>query len=307
MTTEHPTADVVVVGSINADLTVTVARHPAPGETLLGGGGGITAGGKGANQAVAAALQGASVAMVAAVGKDPYAEPATEHLRSSGVNMSSVAEVDETTGLAVITVSEDGENNIVVVPGANATVDAAYVESRADIIAGAGLVLLQGEIPADGFAAAVRLATGRVVVNLAPVIEVDRASLLKAAPIMANEHEAGLILEQLGAGIPSEEPTDLAQALLDAGFPSVVLTLGGAGALVADASGVTPIATPLVSSVDSTGAGDAFAGAFVARLVAGDDLVAAAEFAARVGAFSVTGHGAQASYPGPDDALPACE
>jgi len=307
MTTEHPTADIVVVGSINADLTVTVARHPSPGETLLGGGGGITAGGKGANQAVAAALQGASVAMVAAVGKDPYAEPATEHLHSSGVDMSSVAEVDETTGLAVITVSEDGENNIVVVPGANATVDAAYVESRADIIAGAGLVLLQGEIPADGFAAAVRLATGRVVVNLAPVIEVDRASLLKADPIMANEHEAGLILEQLGAGIPSEEPTDLAQALLDAGFPSVVLTLGGAGALVADASGVTPIATPSVSSVDSTGAGDAFAGAFVARLVAGDDLVPAAEFAARVGAFSVTGHGAQASYPGPDDELPACE
>ncbi|WIM72081.1 PfkB family carbohydrate kinase [Corynebacterium suedekumii] len=262
MTTEHPTADIVVVGSINADLTVTVARHPSPGETLLGGGGGITAGGKGANQAVAAALQGASVAMVAAVGKDPYAEPATEHLRSSGVDMSSVAEVDETTGLAVITVSEDGENNIVVVPGANATVDAAYVESRASISSPApGSSCCRVKSPRTASLRQSAWPPEAVVVNLAPVIEVDRASLLKADPIMANEHEAGLILEQLGAGIPSEEPTDLAQALLDAGFPSVVLTLGGAGALVADASGVTPIATPSVSSVDSTGAGDAFAGA----------------------------------------------
>ena len=165
--------DIVVVGSINADLTVRVRRHPHPGETLLGSGGGITPGGKGANQAVAAALQGGAVAMVGAVGTDAYAEPATEYLRSSGVDMSGVASVDETTGLAVITVSDDGENSIVVVPGANATVTADFVEERAPLIESARVVLLQGEIPADGFAAAVRLATGRVVVNLAPVIEVD--------------------------------------------------------------------------------------------------------------------------------------
>lgn len=295
---------IVVVGSINADLTVRVARHPSPGETLMGNGGGVTAGGKGANQAVAAALQGASVAMVSAVGKDPYAAPATEHLRAAGVDMHSVAEVDGPTGLAVITVADDGENSIVVVPGANATVDAAYVDSCADVIAAAEIVLLQGEIPADGFAAAVRHARGRVVVNLAPVIEVDRDALLQADPLMANEHEAGLILEQLGAGISSQEPADLAQALLGAGFPSVVLTLGGAGAMVADADGSTPIATPKVSAVDTTGAGDAFAGAFVARLTAGDSLVQAAEHAARVGAFAVTGEGAQASYPEVTQTLP---
>lgn len=298
------TPEVVVVGSINADLTVRVARHPSPGETLLGSGGAVTAGGKGANQAVAAALQGASVAMVGAVGGDPYAGPATEFLRAAGVDMSAVATVDDVTGLAVITVAEDGENTIVVVPGANAHVDADFVAERADLIAGAEVLLLQGEIPADGFAAAVRLSTGRVVVNLAPVIEVDPASLLRADPLMANEHEAGLILEQLGVGITSDAPEDLARALLDAGFPTVVLTLGARGALVGDGDGLTPVPTPRVTPVDTVGAGDAFAGALVARLIAGDDLIAAAEHAARVGAFVVTGHGAQTSYPGPEDELP---
>ena len=296
--------DVVVVGSVNADLTVRVRRHPAPGETLLGSGGGITPGGKGANQAVAAALQGGSVGMVGAVGDDAYAAPATEYLRSSGVDMSGVATVDETTGLAVITVADDGENTIVVVPGANAAVTAEFVEERAPLVSSAKVVLLQGEIPADGFAAAVRLAAGRVVVNLAPVVEVDRAALLKADPLMANEHEAGLILEQLGAGISSDVPEELVGALLRAGFRSVVLTLGAQGAMVGDASGLETIPTPRVTAVDTVGAGDAFAGAFVARLVAGDGLVAAARHAARVGAFATTGRGAQTSYPGPGDRLP---
>lgn len=297
-------AEVVVVGSVNADLTVRVTRHPTPGETLLGSGGGVTAGGKGANQAVAAALQGAAVAMVGAVGDDPYAAPATDHLHRAGVDLSAVATVPGTTGLAVITVDENGENTIVVVPGANASVDGAYVEKHAALIESAQVILLQGEIPADGFATAVRLARGRVVVNLAPVIDVDRDTLLTADPIMANEHEANLILDQLGAGIASNDPEDLVAALIDAGFPSVVLTLGARGAMVADATGHTPIPTPKVRAVDTVGAGDAFAGAFVARLVAGDDLVAAARHAARVGAFATTGEGAQSSYPGPDDTLP---
>lgn len=296
---------IVVVGSINADLNLHVERHPAPGETLLGSGGNITAGGKGANQAVAAALQGAEVAFIGAVGNDPYAEPALEFLRSSGVDLSAVSESEETTGLAVITISQDGENNIVVIPGANALVDCDYVSSHSDLLADAGIVLLQGEIPADGFKQAVHHTMGRVVVNLAPVIDVDRSSLLEADPIIANEHEAGLILKQLGVGIESTDPHDLAQALLEAGFASVVMTLGAAGALVADSSGITDITTPTVQAVDTTGAGDAFAGAFCARLVKGDSLIDAAQHAARVGAFSVQSAGAQASYPDAQDTLPA--
>lgn len=298
---------IVVVGSINADLNTRVARHPQPGETLMATGGGITAGGKGANQAVAAARLGAEVAMVGAVGRDAYAGPATELLRDAGVDLAAVAETDETTGLAVITVDAAGENTILVVAGANGTVDAAAVEKARDLIAGAEVVLLQGEIPAEGFAAAVAVAREagvRVVVNLAPVIEVDRGALLAADPLMANEHEAGLILDQLGAGIDSEDPEHLAAALLEVGFNSVVLTLGAAGAMVADAEGTTAIPTSKIEAVDTVGAGDAFAGAYVARLVAGDTIRDAARYAARVGAFAATGRGAQASYPRVGDALP---
>jgi ribokinase len=305
VTSDHPRpVDIVIVGSINADLTVRVARHPGRGETLLGSGGDITAGGKGANQAVAAALQGGSVAMVGAIGNDAHAGPATTFLHAAKVDMSGVAIVDDTTGLAVITVADDGENTIIVVPGANAAVTAEFVEERAPLIESAEVLLLQGEIPADGFAAAVRLARGRVVVNLAPVIEVDRQALLRADPVIVNEHEAGLILDQLRAGISADDPAALVTALLHVGFPSVVLTLGGRGALVGQADRITQIPTPQVTPVDTVGAGDAFTGAFVARLVAGDDLITAAHHAARVGAYAATGHGSQSSYPGPGAVLP---
>lgn len=300
---------ITVVGSINADLTSHVQRHPHPGETLLGTGGGITAGGKGANQAVAAALLGAQVNMVGAVGKDPYAAPATAMLTSSGVNMDSVEEVDAVTGLAIITVSSDGENTIIVIPGANGVVDESYVSAHKDTIAGSGIVLLQGEIPADGFATAVELAQkhgARVVVNLAPVIQVNKEALLTSDPLMANEHEAGLILDQLGISHDSDAaPEKLIELLLGAGFASVVLTLGSKGAMVATAEEVTEIPTPKITAVDTTGAGDAFAGAFVAKLAAGENLVDAAYFAARVGAFAATGHGAQASYPNAESELPS--
>ncbi|QCB27834.1 ribokinase [Corynebacterium endometrii] len=298
---------ITVVGSINADLIARVARHPSPGETLSGEGGEISAGGKGANQAVAAALLGAEVSFVGAVGDDPYAEPALEYLRASGVDLSAVKRAANTqTGLAVITVAEDGENTIVVIPGANGLVTRDYVRDHRGKVSGADIVLLQGEVPASGFAEAVSLASGRVVINLAPVVEVPRDALLRADPLVANEHEAGLILEQLGAGAESGEPHAIAEALLKAGFASVVLTLGAKGAVVADAEGLRDVATPRVSAVDTTGAGDAFAGALCSRLLAGDGLDAAAQFAARVGAHATLASGAQPSYADMDTQLPAC-
>lgn len=294
---------ICVVGSINADLTVNVERHPVPGETLLGGGGRITAGGKGANQACAAARLGAEVVLVGATGCDANSGPATALLDDAGVDLTHVEEVDSVTGLAVIAVSADGENTIIVVPGANTEVGADFVDRHAAPVREAELVLLQGEIPADGFARAAELATGRVVVNLAPVVEVPREALLRADPLMANEHEAGLILSQLGldgAGTPEE----LARRLLGAGFASVVLTLGSAGALVAQDGVFEHLASPAVEAIDTVGAGDAFAGAFCHRVVEGDTLVEAARFACRVGAFSVTLPGAQPSYPSSTDPLP---
>ncbi|SER88404.1 ribokinase [Corynebacterium cystitidis] len=299
---------IVVVGSINADLTVQVERHPQPGETLLGRGGEVTPGGKGANQAVAAARLGADVALVGAVGDDAYAGPATSILREC-VTTSTIARVDEVTGLAVITVAADGENTIIVAPGANARVDSALVAGHAELIGGAEIVLLQGEIPASGFAKAVELARGRVVVNLAPVIEVDHAALLKADPLVANEHEAGLILAQFGGGADATaaSPEAIARALLECGFASVVLTLGKAGSLVATSEGLTTIPAahvPPEDTVDTVGAGDAYTGALCHRLVEGDTLVEAARFAARVSAFAVTRTGAQPSYPTASDELP---
>lgn len=298
---------IIVVGSINADLAVQVHRHPKPGETLMGSGGTITPGGKGANQAVAAALQGASVRFVGAVGNDAYATPALRCLTKSGVDLTGISHVDDTTGLAVIAISADGENTIIVVPGANAWVDAEAVKQHATDIAAADIVLLQGEIPAEGFQAAVAAATHRVVINLAPVVPVDRDALLQADPLMANEHEAALVLQQLGREVTEEDsknPEKLAADLLDAGFASVVLTLGAAGALVATPEGSELVPSPKVTAVDTTGAGDAFAGALVARLDAGDSLLDAAHHAVRVAAYAVTGRGAQDSYPTKDDQLP---
>ncbi|MBP3088283.1 ribokinase [Corynebacterium sp. sy017] len=316
-------ANLVVVGSINADLMVSVQRHPSPGETLMGSGGDILAGGKGANQAVAAALQGASVSFIGAVGDDAYAGAALSLLESSGVRLDQVLRAqDTTTGLAVITVSADGENSIIVIPGANALVNRDVVYARQELIAQAHIVLLQGEIPAEGMCAAVdiaRAAGTRVVINLAPVIEVDSATLLQADPLVVNEHEAGLVLAQLGEVESTTEentegnsqPHELVTALLAAGFPSVVLTLGAQGAAVAataeSASGqvdYTAIATPRIHAVDTTGAGDAFTGALVSQLLEGADLVSAAQYAARVGAFAALGHGAQPSYPHAYDTLP---
>ncbi|WP_165164684.1 ribokinase [Corynebacterium qintianiae] len=297
-------ASITVVGSINADLFVLVDRHPLPGETLLGRDGGISAGGKGANQAVAAANLGAVVRMIGAVGTDAYTEPALEHLRSSGADLSSLGVVEGSTGLAVITVSDDGENTIIVIGGANSAVDGSFVADRREAVERADIVLLQGEIPVSGFSQAVHLATGRVVVNLAPVVDVPAADLLRADPLVANEHEAGLILTQLGAPTVPRSEEEMALALRELGFASVVLTRGARGAVVAEGDAVTPIPTPAVEAVDSTGAGDAFVGGLVHRLAEGDPLVSAATYAARVGAFAATRRGAQASYPTSADVLP---
>ena len=283
---------------------VHTARHPQPGETLMGRGGTISAGGKGANQAVAAARLGAQVSFVGAVGSDAYAEPAMHYLQASGVDLTHVEASEEVTGLAVITVDEQGENTIIVVPGANALVDAPFVAAHSSPITESELLLLQGEIPADGFAKAIELAKGRVVVNLAPVIEVNKDALLRANPLLANEHEAGLILEQLGLS-GEGAPAELAQRLREAGFASVVLTLGASGALVAEGTSLVTVPSPQVTAVDTTGAGDAFAGALCARLLLDDDLVEAATYATRIGAYAVTGEGAQASYPDLRSKLPS--
>ncbi|MGF0117210.1 ribokinase [Promicromonospora sp. Marseille-Q5078] len=304
---------VVVVGSANADLLARTAVHPAPGETVLGRDLAVLPGGKGANQAVAAARLGARVAFVGAVGDDEFAHAATSGLRDAGVDLARLVTVEGSTGVAVVTVAADGENSIVVIPGANAAVDAGFVGRHADLLAGAAVVVLQGEIPRDGVEAAAGLAGGRVVVNLAPVIDVDPAVLRRADPLVVNEHEAhgalGLLEPGDGAAGRAVADEEVVARLRALGVPSVVLTRGPQGALVsvagADGAGeVVSVPAPRVDAVDTTGAGDAFVGALAAELARGSDLAGAARLAARVGAFAVRGAGAQPSYPWAGDELP---
>lgn len=296
---------VVVVGSINVDQVVSVARHPQPGETLIGRSLHLLPGGKGANQAVAAAQLGGKVSMVGAVGSDGQGPAATSILASSGVDLTSVATVEGPSGLALITVADDGENSIVVVPGANAAVDGHFVETHRELISNASVVVLQGEIPRSGIAAAARLTTGRVVLNLAPVMELDEVTLLSADPLVVNEHEGALLLKMLRPGLALPGSDDgVAAALYSWGMNSVVLTRGAKGAICVDATGHVSLTAPVVEATDSSGAGDAFVGALSVKLAAGEPLLEASRYATRVGAFAVQGRGTQPSYPHLGDVLP---
>ena len=296
---------ITVVGSINVDLISQVRRHPQPGETLHGTGGQMLPGGKGANQAVAAAKLGGDVRMIGAVGTDAQAEVGLAGLRAAGVDLTGVREIEVPTGLAIVTVAEDGENTIVVIAGANDSVDAAQITAAKDVIATSSIVVCQGEIPREGIEALPALVNGRFLHNPAPVMELDPAVLRTSDPLVVNEHEAALVLAQLDpdAEVP-EAPEQIVGALREAGIASVVLTLGARGSLVADADGTHRIPAAPVTAVDTTGAGDAFIGALAVGLARGETLPDAARLASRVGAFAATGQGAQPSYPSTGDELP---
>lgn len=294
---------VAVVGSINLDLIYTCERIPRPGETLHATGSDTSPGGKGANQAVAAARRGAAVTMVGAVGSDGFADEAVALLRKAGVELSHVRRVEGATGIAVIYVQADGENSILVSAGANSSMTDLRVTGEATVIEQARVVVVQGEIPRSGTEAAAALCRGRLVLNLAPVMELDPGVIRRADPLVVNEHEGTLALEMLTGGQCSTDEETVA-ALLHTGVTSVVMTRGARGALVGDATGVHTIPTPKVAVVDTTGAGDAFVGALVAGLAADQGLREAAAAAARVASFACTRHGAQASYPHLDDELP---
>lgn len=294
--------DIVVVGSINADLVLRVPRHPGAGETLLGHESLTLPGGKGANQAVAAARLGATVAMVGAVGSDPNAAVALSCLREAGVDLDHVQTVDGATGLAVVTLSDDSENSIIVIPGANSTVTPATVEAAAPVIAQARICVLQAEIPIESVIRAVELAhehATRVLLNVAPATTLPPQTLRLADPLVVNEHEAAILL-----GHPLDRPEDAAAELAALGVPSVVVTLGAAGVTGHEHGAPWSVPARPVEAVDTTGAGDAFVGALAAALAAGRPTPQAARTATRVAAAAVLRLGAQTSYPWKGDPLP---
>ncbi|MFJ9181310.1 ribokinase [Streptomyces sp. NPDC102360] len=287
--------DLLVVGSANADLVVGVDRRPAAGETVLGSDLRTHPGGKGANQAVAAAKLGASTALLARVGDDGHGRLLRDSMEAAGVDTSGVLVGGAPTGVALITVDPSGDNSIVVSPGANGRLTPEDVRAAGELFAGARVVSMMLEIPLETVAEVVRnLADGaRLVLNPSPPAPLPDEVLAACDPLIVNEHEAQVIAgTDLG-----DDPEDWARQLLALGPRSVVVTLGSEGALVADAAGSQRVAAVKVKAVDTTGAGDAFTAALAWRLGTGESLAEAAAYAAKVGAAAVTKEGAQASYP----------
>jgi ribokinase len=298
--------DVMVVGSINSDVSYHVASLPTPGQTVLGTNRLDAPGGKGANQAVALAALGVSVEMVGAVGVDDRGHALIEHLAKQGVGTGFIATVPQSpTGSAVIVVSEDGENSIVVHPGSNLDVTPAMVEAALHE-AQPGFVMAQFEIPLDAVLAATK-ASGTVVVNPAPMPEPspELSQIIAQADILVpNRTELAALA---GCDVP-ESIESVRECVTKLDFDGqLVVTLGAEGALVFDAgshSEGTLVAAPRVNAIDASGAGDAFCAALVAGLHAGKSLIDATEYACEFAAWTTTQEGAQLATSAPSELRP---
>ena len=260
-------AEVFVLGSINQDLVLKVERRPEPGETVTDAELSTGSGGKGANQAAAAALLGASVSFLGRVGDDEFGEPLVRALEEKGIDTSLIERASGyQTGAAFITVTPDGENAITVAPGANRAITPEDVDAAAESIRGARVLVAQMEVPKEVVGRAAEVAASgdtRVVLNLAPTFEVPRELLERLDPLVVNEHEAAFLLGSRVEGVNGA--LSAAPELLSLGPGSAVITLGAAGAVIADSSSATHIPAPGVEVVDTTGAGAAFVGALAVK------------------------------------------
>lgn len=281
---------VCVVGSANVDLVARAPRLPGPGETVLGTAFAEVAGGKGLNQAVAAARAGARTAFVGMVGRDAAAELLRAVLHADGIEPAGLGDCGAPTGRALIGVSDDGENSIIVVPGANAALHPDHITAHGSMIGRATVVLAQLEVPLATVIAAFEVARAvgaTTVLNPAPAAALPRELLELVDVCVPNEHEAALL------GGPA--------ALLRAGVGTVVVTEGEHGAAVVTPSGTTRVAPFPVVPVDTTAAGDSFCGVLAARLALGDPLAEALRWAAAAGALATTRVGAVPSVPHRDE------
>jgi len=287
---------VVVFGSINVDLVTRVARFPRPGETLAAQSFAVYAGGKGANQALAAALAGAAVQLYGAVGRDAFAGMALELLAAAGVELAGVARVTEPTGCATILVDAEAENSIVVAAGANARAEAQAVPDA--VLGAATTLVLQQEVPEAANAALVARARShgaRIILNAAPARAVPLDVLRQLDLLVVNESEAATLAMLYRWPVESIDFAAAAAALSPR--LSVVVTLGGKGAIACHAQERYSAAAPEIRIVDTTGAGDAFVGALAAALDRRATLPNALARAVAAGTLACTMHGAQPSLP----------
>lgn len=290
---------IVVLGSSNTDMIIRLARIPRPGETILGGEFSTAAGGKGANQAVAAARAGGKVSFVARLGRDMFGDKALKGFQADKIDVSLVTRDPKApSGVALIFVSHAGENSIAVATSANAKLTPTLARKAAKTIAGAQALVLQLETPLETVEAAAAIAKKAgvpVILNPAPAQKLP-ASLLRNVDILTpNEHEAELLT---GVAVDSEAAADkAADILIKSGVKTVIFTLGGRGAYIADSiTGLRKrVPTFNVKRVDSTAAGDVFNGSLAVALGEGKDLLSAVRFANAAASLSVTKLGAQPS------------
>ena len=286
--------NVVVLGSANLDIVVPVPHHPATGETVLGGHHDRIPGGKGANQAVAAARLGARVAMVGRVGSDDAGGTLRTALQEAGGDCKSLA-VDHPapSGLALIGVDENGDNTIIGSPGANDRVGPDDVAAAAPFLASAAVTLVQLEVPAMAVEAAVAAAVGKVVLNPAPASLLSAALLERVDVLVPNRIE----LAQLAGSAEADGLTAVEEMARGLPVPTVVVTLGADGAILVSGGDAVVLPAPPVEVVDTTGAGDAFCGAIAEALARGVAIDEATARAVHAGSLATTQQGAQPSLP----------
>ena len=290
---------IVVVGSVTMDMVTCTPQIPRIGQTVIGTSFSTTPGGKGANQAVAAARLGYPVQFLGHVGDDVYGPQLIQNLKRSGVDTSAMTSVSGSSGLAPIFLAENGQNAIVVVPGANGKVDTTYVDQHTDIIRNAGIVLCQLELPMSTIDHTLALCAELnvpVMLDPAPAATLNDPVWKQVAWFTPNETEAAFYLDD------GSNPEPIAAALLARGLRGVVLKRGAEGAYIATSDGKAGWVPPFaVTAIDTVAAGDCFNGAFAVALLEGKHPLAAARFACAASAISVTRRGAQASMPTRDD------
>ena len=292
---------IVVIGSLNADLVQKVDRLPKPGETVAGGSLETFSGGKGANQAVAAGRMGARTSMIGQVGEDSLSQLLLASLQAAGVDRSSVGVAKSSTGSAIILVFPDGENLIVIAPGANATVTPDLAADRLRVLKEGAFLLSQLEIPLESVERSLAVAKARgatTILDPAPARKLSSNLLRHVDFLTPNETETETLLGAPGLAMEDDsEMETAARQILALGPKAAVLKLGARGCLIASAEGFHRVPGFKVDAVDTTAAGDVFNGAFATALAEGRSVQLAASFANAAAALSVTRPGAQNSVP----------